>query len=643
MFTAPVSLDQKSIRKGKNPFPKPETEYFARVLTQNAQTYPNHTALRFKQFGLWQDITWKSYLESAQKIAAGLYALGVRPGDKVAIQSENRPEWLFADCGSAILRAAIVGLYPTNPIAEIRYLLKDSEAKVVIAEDQEQVDKAIAVFDECPNLEWIVYLDARGLHSYEHPQLISIDELIEKAEGGYQNYLDIFSEIDQQRTEEDIATLIYTSGTTGPPKGVMLTARNISFAGHVFSVEGGVFGYGLGPNDSMLSYLPLSHVVERALSVWGNLLVRTVVHFAESIETVTQDLAEVQPSRLFAVPRIWEKIQATVSIKIASASALKRFFFRFGERLSKTIAAERIANDGKFNLKAKTLYGIGYPIIFRPLRKRLGLLHVKHSLSGAAPIAPDTLKFFLGIGLPLYEAYGMTENSAVATTNFTNAMKIGTVGQTQLWSETKLDEITGEVLTRNDGTFVGYWKKPEATAETITADGWLRTGDVGEWVGEDHLRIVDRIKDIIITAGGKNISPSEIENKLKSSPFIKEAVVIGDKRAYLSALIGIEFDTVADWASRQHIEYTTYRDLASKPEVINLVKGLVKETNKEFARVEAIRKFRMLTKELDHEDGELTATQKLKRKAFEATVPGLVDDMYSNTTAYPGADLGREG
>jgi len=617
--------------------------HLTRLLRAAAAEAPDRTALRVKQSGIWQDITWAAYHDAVERIAFGLAALGVGPGDRVAIQSENRPEWLFSDLAAASLRAAIVGFYPTNPVAEITYLLQDSGARVLIAEDQEQVDKALSAEPDAPGLEWIVSLDGRGLAAYEHPKLISVDELIDRGDAVRAAEPDLLERHDAARTPDDIVTLIYTSGTTGPPKGVMLSARNVSFAAEVLSVDDGILGRRPSPRDALLSYLPLSHVVERGISIWANLTTRTVVHFAESIDTVTSDLVAVQPTILFAVPRIWEKIQATVAIKMAGASRVKRGVYALGMRLSARIAQDRIDNGGDFTPRARLLYALGYFPLFRPLRKRLGLLRVRHAVSGAAPIAPELLRFFLGIGIPLFEAYGMTENSAVATANRRGRMRIGTVGEAQPGAEVRLAEGTDEVLTRHPGTFVGYWGKPEATAETMTGDGWLRTGDVGEWVGDGHLRIVDRIKDIIITAGGKNISPSEIENAIKGSPFVKEAVVIGDKRPFLTALIGIEYDTVADWAARRRIEFTTYRDLSSKPEVVELIAGIVREANARVARVESIRKFRMLTKELDHEDGELTATQKLKRQAFAATVPHLVDDMYAGSTAYAGADLGRNG
>ena len=299
-----------------------------------------------------------------------------------------------------------------------------------------------------------------------------------------------------------------------------------------------------------------------------------------------------------------------------------------GLKAADSIGAAKVSNGGNHTLGSRVRHWIFYPLVFRALQERVGLRHCRRASSGAAPIAPEVLQFFMGIGIDVYELYGMTENSAVATNNYPGRLKLGTVGEPYPDIGLRIDEETGEIQTKHPGVFKGYWNKPEKTAETFTEDGWLRTGDVGEWVDGTHVKIVDRMKDIIITSGGKNISPSEIENSMKASPFIKEVMVVGDGRKYLSALVGIELDTVGNWALRKNIPYTTYRDLTEKPEVIELVQGVVDETNEKFARVEGIKKFRMIPKELDHEDGELTATQKLKRSAMVDAFGDLVESMY---------------
>jgi long-chain acyl-CoA synthetase len=604
-----------------------------------AEQDPYRVCMREKRFGIWQDITWADYWDKVELVAHGLHALGIRTGDRVAIHAENRPEWLYADVGINAIRAITMGLYPTNPAPEVAYLLQDSGSRILIAEDQEQVDKALAVVDTCPDVEWIVYLEPRGVRDYDHPKLMPFEDLLERGRAHRATDPDLLARIAQDAEEDDVVTLIYTSGTTGPPKGAMLTNRNVSFAIDVLIFSGGLFDPPASPEDVTLSYLPLCHVAERAATVWNNAGAGVTVHFAESIETVQANLKEVQPTLFFAVPRIWEKIAAGIQIKMYSASRLKKLNFALWMKVASVIGARRVANDGSHTLLTRVLYALGYPFLFRALRDRIGMRKVRAAGSGAAPIAPEVLQFFFGIGVPINEIYGMTENAAVATVNRRGRVKLGTVGEVQPGTELRIDADTGEILTRHPGVFVGYWNKPEQTAETLDADGWLHTGDVGEWVDGTHVRIVDRIKDIIITAGGKNISPSEVENHLKTSPFIKEAMVIGDRQAYLTVLVGIEMDTVADWAQRRQLPYTTYRDLTEKPEVLKLVQGVVAATNERFARVEQMRKFRMIPKELDHEDGELTATQKVKRSSLNDMFGHLIADMYGNRTEFAGGDL----
>jgi len=424
-------------------------------------------------------------------------------------------------------------------------------------------------------------------------------------------------------------TLVYTSGTTGPPKGAMLTNRNTAFCiDKLVNSQGRVPGGPPTRDDQILTYLPLCHVAERIFSTWTGVGTGAVLNFAESIDTVNENLREVQPTLFFAVPRIWERLHAVSLIKANDASWFKKRMLKFGLGLANRIGRIKVAHGGDHTMSSRVLAAIGWVLVFRPMRERLGLRRCRYAGSGAAPIAPEVLEFFIGLGVPVFELYGMTENSAIATANFVGRMKLGTVGEPYSDIGFRIDEETGEIQVKHDGVFAGYWNKPAKTSETFTDDGWLMTGDVGEWVDGTHVRIVDRIKHIIITSGGKNVSPSEIENSLKTSPYVKEAMVIGDGRNYLAALIGIELDNVGDWALRRGIPYTTYRDLSEKPEVIELIQGVVDTTNAKFARVENIRRFALLPKELDHEDGELTATQKLKRNAMMDTFGELVESLY---------------
>ena len=433
-----------------------------------------------------------------------------------------------------------------------------------------------------------------------------------------------------QAQSDDVMTLVYTSGTTGPPKGAMLTNANAAFSmDTIVNLRERLPG-GKPPNqdDLIVTYLPLCHVAERIFSTWHLVRCGTVLNFAESIDTIAVNLNEVQPTLFFAVPRIWEKLHATVLIRGQDATWFKRKVLGVSLAMARSIGKTRVANGGNHTIGSRLLYSVAFVLALRALKTRIGLRRCRYAASGAAPIAPEVLEFFIGIGVPVFELYGMTENSAVATANFPGRMMLGTVGEPYPGTGLRLDPESGEIQTKHAGTFAGYWGKPEQTAETMTDDGWLRTGDVGEWVDGTHIKIVDRIKHIIITSGGKNVSPSEIENSLKTSPYVKEAMVVGDGRKYLAALVGIEYETVGDWALRHNLPYTTYRDLSEKPEVVELIQEVVTTTNERFASVEQVKQFRLLPKELDHEDGELTATQKLKRGAMLDTFGELVESMY---------------
>ena len=593
---------------------------------------PRQIAMREKDFGIWHEYDWATCWDLVDTVAHALLALGVEPGDRVSIHSEDRPEWVLLDLATVAVRGISVGFYPTNPAAEVEYLLTDSGSVVHFAEDQEQYDKLVEIGrEQLPSVRKIVFAEPRGMVGLvdDDDRLLFWDNLLELGREHRREHPQAVAERMAAALPEDVMTLVYTSGTTGPPKGAMLTNANSVFCiDHIIRAEGRISGGPAGPDDQIVTYLPLCHVAERIFSTWTLVSSGPVLNFAEAIETVTENLREIQPTLFFAVPRIWEKLHAVAMIKGNDASWFKKRILRFGLALARRIGKIKVANGGDHTFQSRVLTAIGWPLVFRAMRERLGLRRVRWAGTGAAPIAPEVIEFFIGIGVPVYELYGMTENSAVATANFAGRMKLGTVGEPYVGTELRLDPDSGEIQTRHEGVFKGYWNKPDKTAETFTPDGWLMTGEVGEWVDGTHIRIVDRIKHIIITSGGKNISPSEIENSLKTSPYVKEAMVIGEGRNYLTALIGIELDTVGDWALRRGLPYTTYRDLSEKSEVIELISKVVDETNEKFARVENIRKFRLLPKELDHEDGELTATQKLKRNAMLDMFSDLVESMY---------------
>jgi long-chain acyl-CoA synthetase len=588
------------------------------ILAHRARTTPGTIALRKKMLGRWKEYDWETYARRTAATMAGLRELGVEPGDKVAIHAENRPAWVFADLAIQAMGAISVGVYPTSPASEVEYLLSHSEAKVVIVEDEEQYDKTAEVRHLLPHLRHIVVVDPRGVRHDGDGTVLTLADVEAMGAGAT---IDDLAEASARLASDDVAIIVYTSGTTGPPKGAMISHGNLMAAAR--SARG---IYDVAADDDVLSYLPLCHIAERLISVVNAVGLGYRVNFGEGGDALLTDLGEVQPTFFVGVPRVWEKMLAAVEIRMGDASWLKRAVYRFWKSQGTRLARKRMRDA--MNPFDHVWYALGWAMLYRSTRQKLGLMRVRNAVSGAAPISPAVLEYFWALGVPVREVYGQTENTAQATMTPAEDVRIGTVGVPVPGAEVRIDPATGEILTRGSGTFVGYYRNPEATAETVDSDGWLHTGDVGVIDGDGFLTITDRMKDIIITAGGKNISPSEIENKLKVSPFIREAIVVGDGRKYLTALIGIESDTVGNWATRKQIPYTTYADLSAKPEVEKLIADVVAEANVELAQVETIKAFRLLQKELDQEDGEMTATQKVKRAAIAAEFADLIDSMY---------------
>ncbi|PXY38436.1 AMP-dependent synthetase/ligase [Prauserella flavalba] len=585
-------------------------------LLANASERGKSVALREKYRGYWREWTWAEYAHRVACVAAGLRELGVEPGTRVAVHAENRPEWVIADLAVQGLGAQCVGVYPTSPESEVEYLLGHCGARVLIAEDEEQLDKALAVRDRLPELRHIVVIDPRGIRQ---EGLLTFAELEERGAASG-DPLAAFTDSVAALDPATPAIIVYTSGTTGPPKGALLSHLNLVASASTF-----VGALGGSPSDEVLSYLPLCHIAERLTSVIDSVWAGSVVNFGEGGASFTHDLRDIQPTVFLGVPRVWEKMLAGVELRMADASRLKRALYRLCLRQGRRIAPRRMR--GSTTIADRIVLALCELLVFRALREKLGLVRVRVALSGAAPIAPQVLEYLWAIGVAVREGYGQTENTAICTLTPPGDVRLGSVGTALPGVELRIAD-DGEILTRSAGVFLGYLDNPEATAATITEDGWLHTGDVGELDEDGFLRITDRKKDIIITAGGKNVSPSEIENLLKVSPYIREAVVIGDRRRHLTALIGIELDTVGDWARRRDLAYTTYADLSAKPEVHALVEGVLTEANQRLASVEQVKRFTLIGKELDHEGGELTATQKVKRRAIEQRFAAEIEAMY---------------
>lgn len=589
------------------------------TLLRQAERLGDRVAMRHKDLGIWREFSWRAYAQWVAVQARAFAALGVMPGDRVAILADNRPEWVVGDLAIQSLGAISVGLYATSPAAEIEYVLEHSGAVACVVEDEEQCDKILATWERLPALRHLIVLEPRGVYALDHDARLMTREQFE-ALGSGATVAELSGRV-HTIVPSSVAILVYTSGTTGPPKGAMITHANLDAATTAI-----LLALQWEEGEEILSYLPLCHILERLLSTVLALRSGVTVNFGGGGESLVQDLREVQPHRFIGVPRVWEKMLASIEIRMQDASWLKRTNYRVWLAVGRAIARKRLEHVALSPFD-RLRYAAGWLCFFRPLRERLGLVRVKTAGSGAAPIAPAVLEFFWAIGVPICEGYGMTENTAIATFTRPDMARIGKVGQSYPDCEIRIAE-DGEILTRSAGTFAGYYRNEEATRATIESDGWLHTGDVGTLDADGFLQITDRKKDILITAGGKNVSPSWIENALKVSPYVREAIVIGDRRKYVVALIGIEYDTVGNWATQQRIAFTTYADLSSRPEVVALIDEWVQRVNATLAPVEQVKRFTLMPKELDHEDGELTATQKVKRKAIEAQFGDVIEGMY---------------
>lgn len=597
-----------------------EPDTVPKLFARNMQLYCDDVALREKDLGIWQRTTWKQYWDHVCFFALGLKQLGLTKGDKLSILGDNCREWLYADLATQCSSAVTVGIYPTDVASQVNYILENSESSFVVAKDQEQVDKILEVKDSLPSLKKIIVIDMKGMRRYRDTAIISFKDVETLGESLHNQQPFLFQDMVNATRADEPAIIVYTSGTTGQPKGAMISHKNM-----IAMIRGLAEVLDFRHADSFVSALPLCHIAERMFSLIFPMWAGCTVNFAESVATLQDDMREISPTAFLNVPRIWEKMHSNVMIRLQDSVFFKRWIFRamfpVGMRMS------------EFRLKGqfapfywKALWGLGYVLLFRPLRNDLGLLEARIFVSGAAPLSPDLMKFYHAIGVPVRECYGMTEMSGISFMPRNGEIKIGGVGKPIPGVEMKLAD-DGEILQRGDSVFCGYYGNPEATRE-IMVDGWLHTGDVGRVDEDGDLKITDRKKDIIITAGGKNIAPSELENSLKFSPYIKEAIVIGDRRKYVTCLIQIELENVSHWAQNNRIAYTNYKSLATHPEVRKLIQGEVEKTNGNFAQVERIKKFTILDKELDQDDQELTATMKVKRTNIEKKFKDLIESMY---------------
>jgi long-chain acyl-CoA synthetase len=597
-----------------------EADTLPKALVKMVEKYSQKVSMRQKVFGLWEEITWVQYLEKVKFVALGLNALGIKKEDKVAIIGENQPEWLYSALGIMSSGGIFVGVYPTNPVPECEYIIGHSGSVIYFCEDEEQLDKALAFRSNTPQLRKIIVWDMEGLRHFKDPMLMSFDELLALGEKICLENPDLFTRLVSQGKATDIASIIYTSGTTGRPKGAMLSHEGYLWVGRQTSDVGNITH-----NDETISFLPVCHVYEQVFALMVHLTVGHIINMAESPDTIMRDLKDVSPTIFQAVPRIWEKYYSGIVLKMDDASWMNRAAYKIavniGSRYNETKLAGKIPP-----LWLVFCYKLAYLSVFWPLKRVLGFDRLRLGNSAAAPISHKILKYFQSIGIPVREGFGMTETTGTTHMSDENNFKLGTVGKALPGTEVKIAE-DGEILIRNKGIFKGYYRDEETTKMAL-CDGWLRTGDVGEVDAEGYMKITDRKKDLMITAGGKNIAPQFIENLLKFSPYINDAVIIADARKYVSAIIVIDEENVVNYAQQKKIQYTTFASLTKAEEVIALIQLEINNVNKELARVETIKKFRILDKKLYTEDGEVTPTMKVKRKYINEHYKDLIESMY---------------
>lgn len=592
---------------------------FPKLLAHNAANWPNEVALREKEFGIWNAYTWADYHRTVKYFALGMHQLGIQHGDSVGIIGDNRPEWVQAEVASHALRAMIFGIYQDSLNEEVAYLINYAGAKIIVAEDEEQVDKVLEITEQCPCVKHIIYCDPRGMRKYDDPRLMSHLDLLASGEKLDQKQPELYVQLLALGKAEDVAILCPTSGTTSNPKLAMLQAGPM-LEHCVAYLEADP----KRPGDNYVSVLPLPWIMEQVYAVAQALISRIIVNFVEEQETMMSDLREIGPSFVLLAPRVWESVAADVKARMMDATRFKQAMYRFGMKLAEQAAAKGTGQQSK----------LAYWLLFRPLKDRLGFTYLRSAATGGAALGPDTFKFFLAMGVPLRQLYGQTELAGAYTIHQAHDVDFDSVGIPFSNARVRIDNPdhngVGEVVAKTCGMFLGYYKNEQATAETLE-DGWMHTGDAGYFKKENnHLVVIDRISDLAVTSNGDRFSPQFIENKLKFSPFIAEAVVQGDGRPYLSAILCIRFEIVAKWAEQRGIAFTNYINLSALERIYQLVQKEVETVNASLPEAQRIRKFLLLYKQLDADDGELTRTRKVRRGVIKEKYADIIDTIYSD-------------
>jgi long-chain acyl-CoA synthetase len=593
---------------------------FPKLLARNAAESPNEAALREKELGIWQSITWDEYQARVKRRALGLHHLGVGHGDVVGLIGDNRPDWLIGELATHALRAMSLGIYRDALDEEVAYLVNHARIKILLVEDEEQVDKILGLGGRIPSVTNIVYADPRGMRKYRDPRLMAAAELDRIADRLAQEQPRLYEDWVAAGSGEDVAVLCGTSGTTAHPKLAMLPAgRMIAHCGKYLAVDP------KGPEDEYVSVLPLPWIMEQIYAVGEALIARMRVNFVEEPETVMADMREIGPTSILLAPRVWEQMAADMRARMMDSSPLKRAAFEFGMRIGQAALAK-----GKRSRLADVL-------LFRALRDRLGFKRLRSAATGGAALGPDTFRFFLALGVPLRQLYGQTELMGAYTIHQPGSVDFDTVGvafdpSIEVRIEAPDRQGVGEIVTRHANAFAGYYNNEEATREVLR-DGWMLTGDAGYFDEKGHLVVIDRVRDIATMSTGDRFSPQFIENKLKFSPYVAEAVVIGKNKNYLAAIICMRFAIVAKWAEKNRIAFTTYSDLSARREVYELLRREVESVNATLPPAHRIRKFLLLYKELDADDGELTRTRKVRRGVVAEKYGDIIEAIYADRPA----------
>ena len=601
------------------------TDTVPKMFWHGVQTRAASTIFRQKDFGIWKSVTWEELGRAAREVGMGLASLGYLPGEVASILANTSRDWMCADLGALGAAGVVNGIYPTDAPAQVEYLLSDSGSVYAFVEDDEQLDKVLEVRPRLPQLRKIIVFDMDGLRELNDPQVLSLDALRALGRAYDAGHPGEWERRIGLPKPEDLAILVYTSGTTGKPKGAMISHGNIVLTCAAYQTA-----FPQDETDERMAFLPLCHIAERVGGEYHSLYSGAVLNFVENPETVPENVREIAPTVFTAVPRVWEKFYSGVLIGLKQAGALQQWAYKLAIGIGYRRA--KLREERKpVPLGLGLAFWLARVLVLNNVRKAIGVHRARVLITGAAPISPDLVRWYMALGLEMFEVWGQTESCGAVTSNVRDRVKPGSIGPRMSHAEVKVSP-EGELLVRGKTVFMGYLNQPEKTAETLK-DGWLYTGDVGRVDEEGFFYITDRMKDIIITAGGKNITPSEFENQLKFSPYITDAVVIGDNRPFLVALVMIDHENVERYAQDHAIPFSNFASLCRRPEVQELIQGEIDRVNKLFARVEQVKKFRLIERKLTAEDEELTPTMKLKRRLVNQKYKELIESMYLKEAA----------